>query len=71
MFLQPFEISRQSLVADIVARDYRTADIFRKYGIGYCCGGKWPMEIACEMNGVNIDDLHIRIGINCTYQQYL
>lgn len=58
MFLQTFEINRKSLVADIVAQDYRTAAIFRKYGIGYCCGGKWPMEMACEMNGVNIDDLH-------------
>ena len=53
MFLQPFQISRKSLVADIVANDYRTAEVFRKHGIGYCCGGKWPMEIACEMQGVN------------------
>ncbi|MBK8311176.1 MAG: DUF542 domain-containing protein [Chitinophagaceae bacterium] len=53
MFLQPFQISRKSLVADIVAGDYRTAEVFRKYGIGYCCGGKWPMEIACEMQDIN------------------
>lgn len=53
MFLQPFQISKKSLVADIVASDYRTAEVFRKHGIGYCCGGKWPIEIACEMQGVN------------------
>lgn len=53
MFLKPFEISRKSLVADIVAKDYRTAEVFRKHGIGYCCGGKWPMEIACEMRGID------------------
>ena len=53
MFLQPFQISRKSLVADIVAGDYRTAEVFRKHGIGYCCGGKWPMEIACEMQDIN------------------
>ncbi len=58
MFLKPFEINRKSLVADIVANDYRTADVFRKHGIGYCCGGKWPMDMACEMNGVDIDALH-------------
>lgn len=55
MFLQSFEINRQSRVADIVALDYRTADIFRRYGIGYCCGGKWPIEIACQMQGVDAD----------------
>lgn len=53
MFLKPFEISRQSLVSDIVAKDYRTADIFRRNGISYCCGGKWPLEMACEMRGVD------------------
>ena len=42
-------------MADIVALDYRTADVFRKYGIGYCCGGKWPIEIACQMKGVDAD----------------
>lgn len=53
MFLKPFEINRKALVADIVAKDYRTADVFRKHGIGYCCGGKWPMEIACEMRDID------------------
>lgn len=61
MFLKPFEINRKSLVADIVAYDYRTADVFRNYGIGYCCGGKWPMDIACEMNGVDIDKLQAEL----------
>lgn len=55
LFLQPFEISHNTLVADIVTNDYRTADVFRKYGIGYCCGGKWPVGIACEMRGVEAD----------------
>ena len=54
MFLKPFEINRKALVADIVAQDYRTADVFRRHGIGYCCGGKWPMDAACEMRGVDV-----------------
>jgi regulator of cell morphogenesis and NO signaling len=62
MFLKPFEINRKSFVSDIVAQDYRTATIFRKYGIGYCCGGKWPMEIACEMQGVDADKLIAELG---------
>lgn len=57
MFLSTFEVDPKSLVADIVSRDYRTAAVFRKYGIGYCCGGKWPLDIACEMNGVDYPQL--------------
>jgi regulator of cell morphogenesis and NO signaling len=55
MFLQPFEITPQSFVRDIVVKDYRTADIFRKYDIEYCCGGKWPLETVCLMKGVNME----------------
>jgi regulator of cell morphogenesis and NO signaling len=61
MFLQPFEINRKSLVAEIVAKDYRTADVFRRYGIGYCCGGKWPMEMACELRGVDADKVQAEL----------
>jgi len=41
-------------VADIVSADYRTADVFRKYGIDFCCGGKWPLTIVCETKNLDI-----------------
>lgn len=53
MFLQTIKINDQLSVAEIVALDYRTARIFRNHGIGYCCGGKWPLAVACEMQGVD------------------
>lgn len=61
MFLRSFEINRKSLVADIVLEDYRTADVFRRHGIGYCCGGKWPMDIACEMRGIDAEKLQAEL----------
>ncbi len=63
MFLQSIEISRESLVSDIVAQDYRTAEVFRRHGIGYCCGGKWPMKIACQMQGVDADIVQAELEI--------
>lgn len=61
LFLQPFEINKKLPVAEIVARDYRTAEVFRKHGIGYCCGGKWPMELACEMRGIDAEKLQAEL----------
>ncbi len=61
MFLQPFEINRKSLVSDIVGQDYRTAEVFRRHGIGYCCGGKWPVDMACEMHGVDPEKLQMEL----------
>src|SRR5690349_17229608 len=53
MFLQSIDIDPKLSVSEIVARDYRTAEVFRRYGIGYCCGGKWPLDVACEIQGVD------------------
>jgi len=53
MFLLTTEISDETPVNEIVARDYRTAAVFLKYGIEYCCGGKIPLQLACELQGLD------------------
>lgn len=49
------EIERNALVSDIVNNDYRTAEVFRKYNIGYCCTGKMPLEVVCNMEGIDVE----------------
>lgn len=46
-------IDEQDFVTDLIARDYRTADVFKKYGIDFCCGAKWPLKTACELRGLD------------------
>jgi regulator of cell morphogenesis and NO signaling len=50
-------IKEESTPAEIVRENYRTAAIFKKYGIEYCCGGKWPLKLLCESKGVEISDI--------------
>ena len=50
-------ISNESLVTDIVMQDYRTSDVFRKYNISYCCGGKIPLHTACEIHKIDIEKI--------------
>lgn len=52
-----YHIDPSSFVTDIVTHDYRTAGVFRKYGIDYCCGGKWPLDLVCQNK--NIDTFHV------------
>ena len=40
-------------VADIVRDDYRTADVFKKYGINFCCGGQLLLGDACEQRNID------------------
>ncbi|WP_166437311.1 DUF542 domain-containing protein [Niastella caeni] len=53
MFFNNADIRNDSFVTDIVIQDYRTSRVFRKYGIDYCCGGKLPLQMVCEMRGLD------------------
>ena len=57
MFRNVYKIEPSSFVTDIVTHDYRTADVFRKYDIDFCCGGKWPLDIACENKSLNTENV--------------
>ena len=55
MFLQSIIIEKDSFITDIVRQDYRTAGVFNKYNIDFCCGGKWALGIMCEIKGLEFD----------------
>lgn len=40
-------------VGELVADDFRTAQVFQKYGIDFCCGGKVALAEACQERGID------------------
>jgi len=50
-------ISNNHIVADCVVKNYKTATVFKKYGIDFCCGGKVSIKKACKQAGVLEKDL--------------
>ena len=44
----------EQTVGGLVAEDHRKADVFKKYGIDFCCGGKKTVAKACADKNVNI-----------------
>ncbi len=50
-------INSESVASDIVKQDYRTAEVFKDYGIEYCCGAKWPLRMVCEMRELKLENV--------------
>lgn len=44
-------------VGEIVAEDYRWAEIFKKHGIDFCCGGKKPLNVVCAEKQIDLQQL--------------
>ncbi|MFD2245136.1 iron-sulfur cluster repair di-iron protein [Pontibacter ruber] len=44
-------------VGELVAKDYRKAQVFKKYGIDFCCGGKKSLAQVCEEKNIDQDKL--------------
>ena len=62
MLFQPNTISPEKLVSAIVDENYRTAEVFRKHEISYCCGGRQPLQMACEQRGIETGKLAAELG---------
>lgn len=44
-------------IGQMVVNDYRKAEVFRKFGIDFCCGGKITLEQACKKKGLDITEV--------------
>ena len=41
-------------LGEIVAKDLRKAEVFKKYGLDFCCGGKKTVKQACAEKGLDV-----------------
>ena len=61
--------SKNSTIGEIVAGDYRTAKVFERYKIDFCCGGNIPLESACEL--VDIDLAAITTALEAVKDEHV
>src|SRR5660397_205809 len=41
-------------LGEIAAKDLRKAEVFKKYGLDFCCGGKKTVKQACAEKGLDV-----------------
>lgn len=44
----------EETLGEIAAKDLRKAQIFKKYGLDFCCGGKKTVKEACQEKGLDV-----------------
>ena len=57
--------SLDSTVGEIVAQDFRTAAVFERHKIDFCCGGGRSLEDACRERGVDPGSLRAELEAAC------
>jgi regulator of cell morphogenesis and NO signaling len=67
--MQPLELFTTT-VSEIVRSDYRTAEVFKQYGINYCCGGQVSLAEACMIKGIDYKTVEERL-CNATRNIYV
>lgn len=55
-------IQENNIIGELVAQDYRTASVFKKYGIDFCCQGNRTIKDACVAK--NLDSKSVVMDLN-------
>jgi len=48
-------LKKEDTIGEIVTSDYRKAQVFKSFGIDFCCGGKKTVAEVCEKKGMDPD----------------
>ncbi|MGV3706609.1 MAG: iron-sulfur cluster repair di-iron protein [Arcticibacter sp.] len=54
---------QEATIGEIVAKDYRKAQVFKKFGIDFCCGGKKKVSEVCSKKGIDINDVKRELAV--------
>jgi len=49
-------------IGEIVAKDYRKAQVFKNMGIDFCCGGKKTIAEVCEKKGIDPEEVERQLA---------
>ena len=51
-------LTQEKTIGDFVAENFRTAEVFKKYHIDFCCKGNRTIEEACENKKANPEEIY-------------
>ena len=62
VYIKKNEVMDGETVGQIAAKDIRKAEVFKKFGIDFCCGGKKSLKQVCEEKGLDLEAVEKALG---------
>ena len=59
-------MKENQIIGELVAKDYRTASVFKKFNIDFCCQGNRTIQDACDKK--NIDSKKVLEALDAMLQ---
>ncbi|WP_288955681.1 iron-sulfur cluster repair di-iron protein [uncultured Polaribacter sp.] len=56
-------ITEENTIAEVVTYNIKTADVFKKHGIDFCCGGGISIKKACEKHNVSYEKIEEELSL--------
>jgi regulator of cell morphogenesis and NO signaling len=56
-------LQKEETLGQIAAKDLRKVEIFKKYGLDFCCGGKQTVKEACEKKGLDLARIESELSL--------
>ena len=53
---------KKNTIGEYVAQDFRTATLFSKYKIDFCCKGNKTLEEVCQAKGLDMNQIEKEIN---------
>lgn len=50
-------LTKETIIGELVAQNYRAASVFKKYGIDFCCQGNRTIEDACRKTQIDTNSI--------------
>lgn len=50
-------------IGEMVVENYRKADVFKKFGLDFCCGGKKTINQVCTEKGIDLTQLEKELAL--------
>ncbi len=72
------DLLKEDIIGELVAKDYRTASVFKKHGIDFCCQGNRTIDDACVRKNIDVQSvvkeldltIHPRVERAADYQSW-